>query len=145
MRADQQLVTLSLKDPATGTVYNMGEWDKFSGGEVDSEEKTYTAARGVKESLGGQISVGNVTLQRRYKLSRDHARIGILIALVGRGEGTITKAPTDTSYAVDISAGGALGYIGTLKRVAPPEVDSESNDAAMIELEFTVPNAPTQA
>lgn len=145
MRTDQQVVTLSLEDPATGVVYDLGEWDKMEGGGVDSEEKTYTAARGVKKSLGGQVTVDNIVLSRDYDLARDHAKIGVLIALVGRGIGTISKAPTDSSYAVDISSGGALGYIGTLKRCTPPEVDSESNDAAMVELEFTIPNAPTQA
>lgn len=144
MRTNQQVVTLSLKDPATGEVRNLGEWDKFEGGGVDSEETVYTASRGRRVSLGGTVSVENVTLSRNYELARDHAQVGWLLALVGRGEGTIAKAPTDQAFEV-VATVGALGYIGTLKRCTPPEVDSESDDPAMIELEFTIPNRPQQA
>lgn len=134
-REDQFLVTLALTDPVTGETRNLGLWDKLDGGELDSEETVYRAAGGRRKSLGGGQVPGNTTLQRNYELVRDHAIIGWLLALVGRGEGSIGQAPTNAAYA---AAGGAIGRIGTLKRCTPPPVDSESNSAAMIELEFTI-------
>ena len=139
MRQNQQVVTLSLKDPATGEIRNLGEWDKQEGGGVDSEESVYTASRGRRRSLGGTVTVDNVTLSREYELVRDHQQVGWLMALVGRGEGTIVKSPTDVAFNVN---GQGLGYIGTLKRCTPPEVDSESDEAGLLELEFTVPERP---
>lgn len=139
MRQNQWVVTLSVTDPATNEVRNLGEWDKQEGGGVDSEETVYTASRGKRSSLGGTVSVENVTLSRLYELARDHANAGWLLALVGRGEGSISKAPTDVAFNV---AGSSLGYIGRLKRVTIPEVDSESDDPGLIELEFTIANPP---
>jgi hypothetical protein len=141
-RQNQHLVTLSLRDPATGETRNLGEWDKMEGGGVDSEDSTYTASGGRRVVLGGTVEPDAVTLSRLYDLQRDHAQVGWLLALVGRGEGVITKAPTDAGYNV---AGPPLAYNGILKRCTPPEVDSESDDAGLIELEFTVGGTVTVA
>lgn len=141
-RTDLWVVTLSLKDPATDETRNLGEWDQKTGGEVDSEENVYTASRGRRVSLGGNVNVGNLVLTRNYELARDHTQLGWILGLVGRGEGAISQAPTNIAFVVKA---GAIGYIGTLKRCTPPEVDSTSNDPATIELEFTIANAPKVA
>jgi hypothetical protein len=75
-----------------------------------------------------------VTLSRLYVLNRDHDRIHWLISRAGKGTCVVSRQPLD----VDGNAyGRPLVYTGTLKAVTPPEVDSESSDAAKIELEIT--------
>jgi hypothetical protein len=141
-RTNQFIVTLSLTDPATGEVRNLGEWDKQGGGGLDSEESVYRASGGRRVSLGGTKNPDNVTLSRLYDLIRDHANVGWMLALVGRGTAVITKQPTDGAFA---ATGRPLVYRGTLKRCTPPEVDSDANEAALIELEFTIEGEPTLA
>lgn len=141
-RQNQFLVSLSLTDPATGETRDLGVWDKQEGGGLDSEESTYRAAGGVRVSLGGSVNPDNVTLSRLYDLVRDHAQVGWLLALVGRGRAAIGKVPTNAAYQAQ---GQALTYVGTLKRCTPPEVDSESDDPALIELEFTIESSPKLA
>lgn len=141
-RSNQGIVTLSVTDPATGETRNLGRWDKRTGGGVDSEESVYTAAAGERVSLGGTVNPDNVTVARLYDLTRDHTQIGWLLALVGRGTGVITEQRTNTAY---VTSGSPTVWRGTLKRCTPPEVDSESNDPALLELEFTIAGSPTSA
>jgi hypothetical protein len=140
-RQSQGITTLALTDPRTGEVRNLGEWDQFGGGGVDSDDNVYRASGGRRVSLGAQIDPDTVTLGRLYELTRDHADVGWLLAGVGIYRASITKLATDVGYAV---VGSPLNYVGTLKRVTPPELDSDSDDPAMIELEFTVEGPPKQ-
>jgi hypothetical protein len=114
---------------------NLGTFDKLTGGEVDSEETTYKpGAMGARISLGGSVNVGAVTVSRLYDLDRDHSIIHWLISRAGKGEMVIVKPALD----VDGNAyGKPLTYRGKLKQVNPPDVDSESSDAALLELEMT--------
>lgn len=114
---------------------DLGTWDKFTGGEVDSEELTFKpGAMGSRVSLGGSVNLGNVTVSRLYDLSHVHAIVHWLISRVGKATVVITKQPLD----VDANAWGKpLTYRGKLKQINPPEHDSESNDAALLELEMT--------
>jgi hypothetical protein len=114
---------------------NTGIWDKLSGGEVDSEETKYKPGAMANEiSLGGSVNTGNVTVSRLYVLNRDHVNIKGWIARVGKAAVTVSKQPLD----VDGNAfGDPLVYAGILKMVTPPELDSESNDAALVELEIS--------
>jgi hypothetical protein len=57
-----------------------------------------------------------------------------LITRAGKGKVVINKQPLDVDGNV---FGTALRYTGMLKRVLPPEVDSESSNAALLELEVT--------
>lgn len=116
------------------TVVNLGVFDTFSGGEVDSEDTKY--ARGGladEESLGGRRHVGNVTVGRLYD-EMMQLQEPWLDSAVGRGIGTVTKQPLD-------EAGNAFGrprvYTGKLLTMTPPDHDSESSDAARIELVFS--------
>lgn len=114
---------------------NLGVFDRFSGGEVDSEETKYSpGAMGPQVSLGGKTTVGNVTVSRLYELARDHAVSKDLIAAVGKSEVTVTKQPLDA----DRNPYGAPHvYTGKLKSVSFPDHNSESSDPGMLELEVS--------
>jgi hypothetical protein len=114
---------------------NLGIWDSLTGGEVDSADTTYRpGAMGDPISLGGQITVGTLTVGRLYDLQRDLPLIHWLISQVGAGTVTISKKALDPDKNV---FGKPLTYTGRLKKVTPPEVDSESSDAALITLDIT--------
>jgi hypothetical protein len=132
-REDQYNVTAEVT--YAGRTETLGTFDKFSGGEMDSEEAKYYPG-GMQQviSLGGRVSVGNVTISRLYDLARDHPLVGWLMGGCGKAAFTVTK----TSLTVDATAvEHPLVYTGTLKAVTPPDHDSESNDAALIALEMT--------
>ena len=115
---------------------DLGTWDKLTGGEIDSEELTFKpGAMGDRISLGGSVNLGNVTVSKLYNLAHVHAVVHWLIDRVGKATVTITKQPLDVNGAAWGSS--PLVYKGKLKRIAPPEHDSESNDAALLELEMT--------
>lgn len=129
MRQDQWAVTVAVDD------VDLGVWDKLSGGEVDSEETTYKpGAMAPRISLGGSVNVGNVTVSRLFDLQRDGNIVHWLINRAGKGTIVIKKTPLDVD---GNAANKPLTYRGKLKQVNPPEVDSESSDAALIELEMT--------
>lgn len=132
-RQDQYNVTASIK--IAGETRDLGTFDKFDGGEIDSEEALYYPggmARAIQ--LGGRVNVTNVVLSRLYDLMRDHPLMGWLIGGVGKGEVTVTK----TSLTVDGAAiPNPLVYQGKLKRNTPPPHDSESSDPALYEIEIS--------
>jgi hypothetical protein len=141
-RSDLFSVPVTVTDPSTGESRQLGAWDKKTGGEVDSEETVYNASGGVRISLGGRVTPGNVVLSRLYDVTRDNPNEGWLISLVGRGRVFVGQQPTDAAHAAN---GRPLSYLGTLKRYTPPEVDSDSNDPAMVEIEATVEGTPKQS
>jgi hypothetical protein len=128
-RQDQYAVTLNIDGR------DMGVWDKLNGGEIDSEESKYKpGGMAPHVSLGGSVEVGNLTLGRLYVLNRDHDLIHWLIGRVGKGSVVANRQPLD----VDANAyGRPIVYTGKLKTVTLPEVDSESADPAVVELEIT--------
>jgi len=113
----------------------LGTFDTLTGGEADTDELKYKPGGMAPQlSLGGIVTVGQVVVGRIYDLQRDHSRIHWLLGRVGKGNVTVKKQPLD----VDGNAfGRPLVYTGKLKRVLPPEVDSTSTDAAIVELEVT--------
>lgn len=114
---------------------NTGVWDKLTGGEVDSEETKYRpGGMGPHVSLGGSVEVGNLTISRLYILNRDHDNIHWMISRAGKGKVVVNRQPLDAD---GNAYGRPLVYTGTLKTVTPPEVDSESSDAALLECEIT--------
>lgn len=134
-RADQYAV--SVKIGATDTKV----WDKMSGGEVDSEETKYKPGGMAQTvSLGGSVNPGNVTVSRLFRLDRDLPEIKGWMQSVGKASVVVTKQSLD----VDGNAyGSPLVYKGKLKMVTPPEVDSESSDAALVEIEVSTEGVPT--
>lgn len=132
-REDQYNVTVSVS--YGGDTVDLGTFDTFDGGEIDSEETKYwPGGMGQQISLGGRRTVGNVTVGRLYDLARDHPKIGWVMGGVGKAVVTVTK----TSLDIDgIARPNPLVYNGTLKSVTPPSHDSESSDAAQWEMEIT--------
>jgi hypothetical protein len=120
---------------------DLGAFDKKSGGELDSDEVTYYPGGMVPRiSLGGRVTPGNVTLQRIYDLNDDHGKVDTLLEVVGRATVTVTQRPMD----IDGNLFGQKGiqWIGVLKRVQIPDVDSEATSAALLEIEVTVHGNP---
>lgn len=132
-RQDQYQVMVVLE--LDGTRLDTGIWDTMSGGEVDSEETKYRpGGMGDEITLGGMRSVGNVTVSRLYDLSRDHSRIGTLLRWAGKANATVSKQPLTVNK---VAFGKPIVYTGKLKAVTPPEHDSNSNDAGMLEMEIS--------
>jgi hypothetical protein len=129
MRQDQNAVMFTVDG------VDLGVWDKLSGGEIDSEETKYKpGGMGAPITLGGSVDVGTLTLSRLYMLSRDHDRIHWLIGRVGKASCTIARQPLDAD---GNAYGRPLVYTCTLKTVNPGEIDSESSDALLLEVECT--------
>lgn len=114
---------------------DLGTWDKMSAVEVDSEELTFTPG-GLAEpiTLGGRRNYGTVTVEKLYTADI-HGNYHWLVQRAGKAEMVITRQPLDA----DGNANGRVVAIsGKLKAVNSPEIDSEGDDAALIELEMTV-------
>jgi hypothetical protein len=134
-RADTWRVTVGVNGIHTGV------WDVKEGGDVDSNELTYKPGGMVDPiSLGGSRTVNNVTLRRNYRLGRDHSVSQRWLNWAGKGKVVVTQQPLDED---GNSWGSPIVYQGTLKRVKLPDHDSQSSDAAMIEIEVTVSGIPT--
>lgn len=114
-----------------------GVFDSFSGGETDSDDPKHRAGgMGPEEALGGPPSVGNVTIARNYRKDRgDQTVVRRLRSKVGRGQAVIRKQSLDADAH---PFGEPDVYRGILKRVSPPEHDSNSADPALLELEFSL-------
>ena len=141
-REDTWHVSVLVEDMAAGdgSMLDFATWDKQGGGDVDSSDTTYRpGAMGPQISLGGPKTTSNVTASRLYRLERDHAHVGKLVAAVGRGRMTVIKQPLDIE---GNAFGKPLVYNGRLKTVKFPTVDSEATGAAMIELEMSVEGDP---
>jgi hypothetical protein len=134
-REDTHVLTLTIdRGPAYGKK-STGIWDRKEGGEIDSEENKYKpGAMGLEISLGGTVSVGNVTFSRYYDWARDDALIQWIKPGVGRARGYLGVQMKDVNGA---NKGALMTYGGTLKTLTPPELDSTSNDAAIWSVEFT--------
>lgn len=128
-RQDTHAVSVEIAGKDTGI------WDKQSGGGVDSEETKYHPGGMVEAvSLGGRKTVENIVCSRLYDLDRDHTVVRDWIALVGRGQVKVVKQFMNRDAVV---TGTPLVYTGILKRVTPPDLDSESSDPALVEIEVT--------
>lgn len=129
MRKDQYDTTVNIDGR------NLGTFDVLTGGETDTDQLTYKpGGMAPTVSLGGTVTVGQVVVSRLYRLERDHAIIQWLLGRVGIGSMVVKKQPLDPD---GNTFGKPLVYQGVLKRCTPPEVDSTSTDAAVIELELT--------
>lgn len=141
-RQDQYLLHVVVKGAAIGGGdLDLGTWDKMSGGSVDSEEQRYKPG-GMAEpiSLGGSINPENVTAQVLYYQDTIHPRMGELMAAIGKRRVELSRQPLD----IDKNPKGSpLVWTGILKQVTPPDVDSEGNDGAMLQIEFTTDGRPT--
>lgn len=129
-RSDQRSVSVTIDGTPTGI------WDALSGGEADSEETKYRpGGGGAQVSLGGPTTLENLTLSRLFKLDRDLPKIKGWMAKRGKAPVVVTEQFLDRDGNV---ASTGLTYRGVLKKVSPPEHDSESSDAAKVEIEVSV-------
>jgi hypothetical protein len=134
-REDQRRVTVSVDG-----VGSLGVFDSKTGGNADSEETKYRPGGMATEiSLGGPQTMENVTVGRLFDLFRDLPVLPQLFAARGKASVTITDQPLDAD-------GNAFGkpvvYHGKLKAVQMPDHDSNSNDAAKLELECSIAGTP---
>lgn len=140
-RQDTHRITVYISHPTNGNLINYGVFDKWSGGEVDSEEtKYYPGGMVPPVSLGGRRTAGNVTISRLYRLERDHDKIQQLYDSAGRSRAVISRQPLDIDGNI---YGRPIVYNATLKKVQAPDLDSEQSGAALLELEFTIDGYPT--
>lgn len=135
MRQSQERVQVTIDTE------DWGVFDTFTGGEADSEETRHRpGGMAPEKSLGGQSTIGNVTVGRLYELERDHVRVKTLMNRAGRARIVAQRQKLDT----DGNAwGDPITYTGIVKAISPPEHDSNSDDAAMVEIEFTPDGAVT--
>lgn len=119
-----------------GETTQLGTFDKMSGGEVDSSNKKYRPG-GMKKikNLGGRRLPSDCTVSRLCELEGDHQRLGWLMEIAGKADVVITKQPLDVN---GNAFGDPLVYTGKLKKVSPPDADSESDDEQTLELEIGV-------
>lgn len=128
-REDTQLLTLSVDNR------DLGIWDKKEGGEIDSEENKYKPGGMAQEiSLGGTKTIGNCTFTRLFDWSRDDPLMPWLYPRVGNGRGALGVQMLDITGA---PRGRLMTLGGTLKTLTPPDLDSTSNDPALVAMEFT--------
>lgn len=125
---------------------DIGVWDGFTGGDIDSDDTKYRAGgRAAEESLGGTRTVSNVALKRLFRIERDFDLLQRLIDGAGSKAVQVTRGYLDpSSQPVDSPVYGNVVYLGKLKAVKQPEHDSNSSDASMLEIECSV-GVPTTA
>lgn len=133
-REDQFNITASVS--YGGETKDLGTFDTFDGGEVDSDDTKYWPG-GLQQqiSLGGRRQVGNVTIGRMYDLGRDHPIMGWLLGGVGCAEVVVTK--TSMTACPPSAVENPIVYKGKMKAVTPPGHDSNSSDAASWEMEVS--------
>jgi len=140
-REDMAALHLRIRVPGNQSFSDFGIWDKRSGGELDSEETTYYPGNmSDRISLGGRVVPGNNTLQRLFAGDRDQRQLATLYKCVGKAAVTITEQPLDRD---GNAYGNPIVWTGTLKKVASPNRDSESNNPALIEIEVSTEGRPT--
>lgn len=128
-REDTWLISLSLDGR------DLEVWDTFSGGEIDSDESKYRPGGMAAEvSLGGTRTLGEITVGREYDYLRDHPIVPWLVNRVGSGRCIVGRQPLDVN---GVPQGTPTTYTGTLKTLTLPDIDSMSNDPALIELAIT--------
>ena len=125
-RQDQWLIT------ATYDGKPLGSWDKKSGGSLAAQDTKYRPGGMVPEiSLGGPVSIDNITLSRLYD-SGQKALLKTLAALTGRARIVGTQQDLDQFGA---PTGSPYTWTGTLIKLTFPDADSMSNSANMVEIE----------
>ncbi len=117
-----------------GVFYDLGIWDKKTGGDVEAEiTKHRGGGMGEEESHGGQPSTSDVTLTRTNKRQgrNDVATRRLLRAMVGKADIVVTEQTLDKD---GNSWDQPSVHRGTLKRVSGAEVDADSNETDMYEV-----------
>lgn len=128
-RQDSRSVQVRIDGDPTGI------WSTKEGGDGDSEEtKIYPGGAQGQVSLGGRPTRENVTVSRYFSLDRDLPKIKRWDGRRGKARVVVTEVFLDAD---DNAFGTGVTWTGTLKRVAWPPYDSESSDAAKVEIEIS--------
>jgi hypothetical protein len=126
MLTSQTRVTASI-----GTI-NLGVCAMKSGGQTEAQETKYRpGSMQPEQSLGGPVSVENVTVRKLF----DPEMRGLyhqLHALVGKANMTVTVQPLDAD---GLPQGRPQIYAGIFNRITPPEANANANDPAEVEFE----------
>ena len=146
-RQDTFLVELWVEDDPGGSTNGSSPpgnyfdvWDKKTGGDVDSDEVVYYPGGMVgRIALGGRVTYTNITLQRIYDGIVDHQAAQVMLDGVGKAVVEVNQRPMDIN---GHAYGTTLTWVGKLKRVRIPDVDSEGTAAALFEVEITVNQEP---
>lgn len=115
---------------------NTGLWDKKSGGGRTSDNTKYPPG-GMQEEidLGGRATSEDITLSRYFDLDRDLPRIKRWLNRVGKATVKVVEQYLDQDGA---AYGNPVTRTGTLNACTDPEADSESTDAALVEIGVSV-------
>jgi hypothetical protein len=133
-RTDQERVTVTIE--GNGETIALGVFDLFEGGAAKAEAtKHRPGGMGPEESLGGPVSRDDFTLQRLYKLERDHGYAKRLDRMVGIGIVTAKRVMLNTDRSP--FSGDPLTFTGTLVGFVHPDHDSNSADKKMVALEVS--------
>jgi len=117
-----------------------GVWEKKSGAKTSGNTQTLKpGGMAPQVSLGGTPTTDTITLTRNYDRIRDHQNVGQLLAGVGRAVCVVKQQPLDAD---GNAYGSPIVYNGTLDAVAPPDVDSSSDNSAEISVDITVNGNP---
>lgn len=110
----------------------VGVWDTLAGGDVEAEETKYRPGGMASQiSLGGTMTVNNVTLARLVTREDWPLMHQLLSSRVGKGVVTVSRQPLDTD---GNPFGRPIVYTGKLIHVVPGDTDSNSSDAAVWEI-----------
>ena len=102
-----------------------------AGGEVEaSDTKIYPGGMAPQVSLGGPVAVSDVTVSKLFDVTMQGQLHG-LMAICGRASASVSIQPLDRDGA---PTGRPIVYSGILKQVNAPGADSNSDDAALVEL-----------
>jgi hypothetical protein len=129
LRNDRFLCTLAVDDVPVSDPF-----DRCTGGDTDSDEVKYRpGGMGAEVSLGGSVSVANITVARNFAVGRDDTLLRDLRNKAGLSKVTVNLQPLDANKH---AFGVAQTFTGILQRVQGPQHDSTSTDPAMIEIEI---------
>ena len=142
-RQDTWLISVLIEDINTGKMLDYGTWDKLTGGVKQAQATTYRpGGMAPPISLGGVPTVTNCVVSRNARMVRDLQNVQQLIDGVGKAAMRITRTPLDFDGHPLAGVGGTV-YNGTLDRITLPDIDSEGNAAALLELEMVVEGYPS--
>lgn len=139
-REDQARVTVFVgKEDASGKINpwpglgDLGIWENRTGGDGDTDSTKHREGNmGQEKSFGGPQTTNNVSVSRRYDLTRDHPFIKALYAARGKAILIVTEQPLDEYGA---AFGDPLSWRGKLKGVNPGDRNANSNSIKMVTLE----------
>jgi hypothetical protein len=112
-----------------GVLGNLGRWDMRSGGEAGGDEQKIRPAGGKEIAIGGIQTTENVTISRKFHLTRDSAIIGALYKARNKAEASAAQELLDRH---EDPIGEMTQWSGVLLSVSEVEADSTSSDEAEI-------------